>query len=361
MCIGPTLAVPQLLAIRQNLISNIQLPRCALACILNNILSDGCANEADFGCHCASGKIIERATTCIGQGCDSKEEADALAKMEIACRVTGRGNGGSGGVIQESMSRDAPSSAMSSTIIPPPISSTVSVISQPPPSTSGITSQTVIMSSSLPSTISISMTRLVSASSTVLSTSTPTEMPLTLLPPSDQLSEGSKAGIAAGVSALALSIFAALGWYIRRLKRDLKAAQAVASMSEDLWQANMTAVVAPATMSQRRSWSGSQRGRRMSRGQESPVSPLSPRSLEEEVMTISNNGYGVLKKKRGHILSVVVEQEDEDLSSLVGSVRQPVVGQREGLTGPLELDGESTSVAELPLSVTPRSRSVERS
>jgi len=74
---------------------------------------------------------------------------------------------------------------------------------------------------------------------------------------------------------------------------------------------------------------------------------------------VSDNGYGVLKKKRGHVLSVVVEQEEE--SSRAGSVREPVPGQREGLSGPLELDGGSGLWRiEMPLSVTPRDRSLER-
>lgn len=112
----------------------------------------------------------------------------------------------------------------------------------------------------------------------------------------------------------------------------------------------------------------------------------------EEVLTITDNGYGVLKKKRGHVLSVVVEREEEesrsgsmdrrslgsrsldtrawdarsgdarsmDAGSLDRMVRQPVPGQREGLSGPLELDGGFRGLAELPGVVTPRERSVER-
>lgn len=78
------------------------------------------------------------------------------------------------------------------------------------------------------------------------------------------------------------------------------------------------------------------------------------------------DGQGVLKKSRGHVLSVVVERvEEEDLPfSPIGDrervVHEPVPGQKEGLVDPLELDGEGTGIVELPTSITPRTRSVER-
>ncbi|OAL53399.1 hypothetical protein IQ07DRAFT_597715 [Pyrenochaeta sp. DS3sAY3a] len=201
----------------------------------------------------------------------------------------------------------------------------------------------------------------------------PTDTPLALLPPSDQLSDGAKAGISVSVSFLALSIFLALGWYIRRLKRELKAVQrAAAGIPPDIWHASIATATAPApgTFSrQPSSSSSSSRGRRASRhistsaaGRSSPVSPLSPRAMEE-VLTITDNGYGVLKKKRGHVLSVVVEREEEEGSgaSLDRVVWEPVAGQREGLVGPLELDGGFGGLVELPAGVaTPRERSVER-
>jgi hypothetical protein len=161
----------------------------------------------------------------------------------------------------------------------------------------------------------------------------PTDMPLALVPESNQLSEGAKAGIAVSVSLVALSIFFALSWYIRRLKRDLKAAQALADTPNDAY---MTTVAPPSR------WPSNRR--------QSPVSPLSP-------VTVSDNGYGVLKKKRGNVLSVVVEHEEEDRNSLVW---EPVPGQREGLSQPLELDAEGTELVEAPLAVTPRERSRER-
>lgn len=72
--------------------------------------------------------------------------------------------------------------------------------------------------------------------------------------------------------------------------------------------------------------------------------------------TVSNIGYGMVMKKRGPVLSMLIKRENEDKKS----VREPVPGQREGLAPPLELDGEATAVAELPTSITPRSRSRER-
>jgi hypothetical protein len=96
----------------------------------------------------------------------------------------------------------------------------------------------------------------------------------------------------------------------------------------------------------------------------STMIPTPPRSRsrrqlpDPEILTVSNNGYGVVKKKRGHVLSMVVEHSDEeDRNSLI---HEPVPGQREGLAAPLELDAEMTRIVEMPLTVTPRNRSRER-
>lgn len=82
----------------------------------------------------------------------------------------------------------------------------------------------------------------------------------------------------------------------------------------------------------------------------------------EEIITVTDIGYGVLKKKRGHVLSVVVEREEEENGSswMDRIVREPVPRQKEGLSGPLELDGEDTGIVEFPIAFTPRERSVER-
>ena len=92
-------------------------------------------------------------------------------------------------------------------------------------------------------------------------------------------------------------------------------------------------------------------------GRSPPGSPGSPGDMRE-----SGNGGAVLKKKRGNVLSVVVEGVEEDeTASMERMVREPVPGQKEGLVDPLELDGEYTGLVELPTSVTPRTRSRERS
>lgn len=87
------------------------------------------------------------------------------------------------------------------------------------------------------------------------------------------------------------------------------------------------------------------------------MSPLSPHGMA----FVSDGFPGLGKKKRGHVLSVVVEREDEDGSSAERIVHEPVAGQKEGLADPLELDGEHTGIVELPTSITPRARSMERS
>lgn len=77
----------------------------------------------------------------------------------------------------------------------------------------------------------------------------------------------------------------------------------------------------------------------------------------QQFTTITDNGYGIVKRKRGEVLSVVMEDNEEEAGA---SVREPVPGQREGLSGPLELDGEWTGVQEMPLVVTPRDQSLDR-
>ncbi|KAF2033898.1 hypothetical protein EK21DRAFT_57939 [Setomelanomma holmii] len=163
----------------------------------------------------------------------------------------------------------------------------------------------------------------------------PTDMPFAPLPVSSQLSDGAKVGISISVTFLAVAIFLALGWYIRHLKRDFERAQSTTDIPDSAWRPSMTPI--PTTSRLKRSGSWRRRAR------EAPVSPLSP-----EVMTIEDNGYGVLKKKRGNVLSIVVEHDNKDGRSMKGSVKEPMPGQREGLRVPLEM----------PLVNTPR-RSLE--
>ena len=77
----------------------------------------------------------------------------------------------------------------------------------------------------------------------------------------------------------------------------------------------------------------------------------------EEIITVSDNGYGVLNRKRGHVLSIVFEREEDGMEI---DVREPVPGQREGLSAPLELDGFETEVCEMSGVGTPRRGSRSR-
>jgi hypothetical protein len=165
--------------------------------------------------------------------------------------------------------------------------------------------------------------------------STSTDWPLAPQPQHLEICAGAKAGIAVSISFVSIALFLILAWYIRRLKRDLKTAQANNDLNATIPEMG-TATILPSR------WPSNRR--------HSPVSPLSP-------VTVSDNGYGVLKKKRGTVLSLVVEQKDEDRSSLI---REPVPGQREGLSAPVELDAERRSLVEAPVSITPRDRSRER-
>lgn len=367
--IHPAFSIPHSLSTRQHSLAAFQIPSCALTCFVNSILADGCANETDFACHCASGDIIGAATACIEQGCDKADENDAVAKVQAGCRALG-GNVRSGNKRWSSIGGFPSTRASSSTTTGGPSSSTTmsgpsssaavpTSASQSLPNSSGdIGSQPT--PTSTPPNGSPSASPSLDSGPPTASPPSPTDMPLALLPPSDQLSLGAKIGIAISVSFFALSVFFALGWYIRRLKRELKAAQRAAAMiPDDVWRASIATAEAPGSTIEQQSSSG--RGRRLSRhgGPQSPVSPLSPRNMEE-IMTVVDNGYGVLKKKRGHVLSVVVEREEEDSSSMDRIIREPVPGQREGLSGPLELDGEYTGIFELPIAITPRERSVER-
>ncbi|KAF2831863.1 hypothetical protein CC86DRAFT_442317 [Ophiobolus disseminans] len=314
--ISPGFSIPQPLYGRQSSFAALQLPQCALPCFLKSILTDGCASETDFACHCGAGNIVGEATACIEQGCSKNDEAEAFGKMSAACGAIGG----------RSMSGGGSSTTMSSTTRDGAGSSTSGLLA----SASSQSSASLASSSQRTPAPNPSRTPTPSPPSTLSSRPSPTSPPLSLLPPSSQLSPGAKAGLSVSLSLLALSIFLALGWYIRRLKRALLAAQ---TLSDDVWRASMDTVTAPAVPG--------------SRGM-------------EEFISVQDNGYGVLKKKRGHVLSVVVEGEEEGRPESVGvDVWEPVPGQREGLAGPLEMEGESWR-SEMPLSVTPRERSLER-
>ena len=319
--IPTVLSKPQSLLQRQSDFAAIQLPSCALTCFVEGVLTDGCANETDFACHCGRGAIIGKQTACVRQGCNQVEAAVAFSKVQAACRVLGGGSTAVG----ESWTRMASSAALSTVMS----TSSPSVVPAPNPTQALPTTP----SSSIPgpTTVpSVPPTEPSSAiSSTVTSSATSTSTP-PAQPPPNQLSDGAKAGIAVGVSSVAISIFSVLGWYIRRLKRKLRDAQ------DQFNDGRPSNLAAPARRP------SSRRGRRSSK------SPLS------SPMALDDGGYGAAARKRAEILSVVVEEDGE-----LG-MREPVPGQSEGLAAPLELEAAITPLVEAPLAVTPRERSRER-
>jgi hypothetical protein len=250
---------------------------------------------------------MRKTAKCMKQKCNPVEEADATRKVQLACGGLGMDESNavtSTAPVLSTQSKSGFNAPASSQLAIPSGNNGVSTITPSSPPTSG--------PSSLP-----------------YASSMPTNAPLGPEPSSPHLSHRAKIGIAVSLSLVALAILLVLGWYILRLKRDLRTAQAHIDTTPE-----MSAVPTR--------WP-SNRGH-------SPVSPLSP-------MTVSDNGYGVLKKKRGNVLSVLVEQGNEDRNSLM---REPVPGQREGLSQAVELDGEHTGLVEAPLSITPRERSRER-
>ncbi|KAF2749337.1 hypothetical protein M011DRAFT_484778 [Sporormia fimetaria CBS 119925] len=177
---------------------------------------------------------------------------------------------------------------------------------------------------------------------------TPTDRTFELLPTDSQLSPGEKAAIIVSVVALLSILLVFIGFYIRRLKRELRAAQAqvaTGAVSEAEWRAHTPILSEHGFAAERR-----ESGRTASpvRGRSSPVSPLSPLDRGGEWM------------KRGRVLSVVVERSSEDELGDARGTWEPVPGQREGIASALELDGERTGIVEMPISITPRMRSRER-
>lgn len=329
-------AIPHIVHTRQSsLLSALQLPGCAFRCFLAHLLDDGCANEADFGCHCAGDKLIDASSACIIQGCGTISKDDAVAKLRLAC---GKGLGGQ-------VSQTAESSTSSTVAASKTSNDKVPAASTPATSASPTNSATTYPATiQIPATTVASKPTTESASTTLqsisrIASSTPTSTG-TVIPLADesgQLSTAAKVGI--GVSVAVLPVIAAviLAWYIRRLKRRASAAQQSDSAS---------AIPDVPAM----------RGRQLST-YAYHTGPLSPSSPGEKRNTmVSDIGYGMVMKKRGTVLSILVEREDEDKTS----VKEPVPGQREGLAPPLELDGEGTAIWELPTSITPRSRSGER-
>ncbi|KAF2013624.1 hypothetical protein BU24DRAFT_241830 [Aaosphaeria arxii CBS 175.79] len=343
---------------RQTTFDDLALPKCSLSCFINSLTSDGCANETDFKCHCEKGTMLSAADPCLRSRCSKDEQVDAMNKIRTACRATGidLGNGDKDG--QNSITRSISMSEPTRTTGPttqdtnPTASISSSTNTQTPNPAPGnpANGPTQLPPPSAPTDIP-TQSNPDNTSSPTDPPPMPTDTPLALLPTDRQLSPGAKAGIGVSVSLLFTSLLITLILYIRRLKRELRAAQAqAAGVPESVWRAHISTASTPGIMPRRRSSSWRDRGRSPP---ESPVSPLSE----------TGGGPALLKKKRGHVLSVVVEREEEgsEAASLEPMVpREPVPGQSEGLVDPLELDGEYTGIVELPTSVTPRARSLER-
>lgn len=333
-------AIPHIVHTRQTtLLSGLQLPGCAFRCFITHLLDDGCDNEADFACHCAGEKLIQASSACIEQGCGKVQKNDAVAKVKAGC-AKGLG-GGQPQTDATSSSSSSSTTATSKTNNPEEAAVTTSSATRHPISSATTFQPSIqIPATAIASIPTKSATNTPSSiSRTAVPTPTSTRAPK---PPSEetgQLSAGAKAGIGVSVAALPIIAAAVLLWYIRRLKRRAHAAQ-------------QSDGIPPAPDS-----TSTARGRRPTNNAY-PVGPASssnPRGTQDDT-TVSNIGYGMVMKKRGPVLSILLEREDEDR----GSVREPVPGQREGLAPPLELDAEATAVWELPTSVTPRSGSVAR-
>ncbi|KAF2474474.1 uncharacterized protein BDR25DRAFT_340298 [Lindgomyces ingoldianus] len=339
----------------QSSLDNLDIPKCALQCFINALANDGCKSETDFECHCSKGNILSSAASCVDKGCNDSDQATAFAIIRSACKEVGvdigNGDGNDGGSKSSStMTMDKGSSTSktdgkTSTKTPDsstslPSSSTSSSPSRPNTNPNPGPGNTI--SSPAPSTLISSRLPTISRpASTPLAM--PTDTPLALLPTPHSLSPGVKAGISISVTVFASAILITIALYIRRLKRDLKAAKAAAGVPESVWRAHISTAAAPGPISRRKSWRGSRRGRSPPR---SPLSPTGERDTE---------GGAVLKKKRGHVLSVVVERaEEEDSESTHRMVHEPVPGQKEGLADALELDGNTTEVVEAPTSITPK-------
>lgn len=348
-----TFSVPHTVATRQSTLSSLQLPQCALACFLTHILDDGCVNEADFACHCADNNLLQVSGACFSRRCDTKERDDATSKFERSCQDgLGGSVGDANGIFSTSGCSKTEREQASSTTVNMIPSLSFDAIEPTKSSSSGQQSAMETRTATASRTMSKVSIRSSSTSQTT-TTPIPTEASISTVSRSSQLSNGAKVGIAISIVVVVLAVALGLGLYIRRLKRQLRAAQrAAASVPQEKNHNNIFAT-APAPK-----FRGRPHSRTWFANSTGPVSPISPYSrVMEEAMTVSSNGDGIVTKQRGEGLSVVFEREDEDSSS----VRQPVPGQREGLTSPLELDGAGTGLFEMPLTITPRSRSAERS
>ncbi|KAJ5022880.1 hypothetical protein PSV09DRAFT_2436838 [Bipolaris maydis] len=317
-------------------IAGLQLPGCALRCLITELVQDGCAGETDFACHCQGGKLMQASSACITQGCGSVQRDEADAKVQGWC----------GSVMDDGGSSIASSSTPSSTqsngqeaAVPTQSSTNAATTSQP---------TNTIQSTALASTPTGTPGNPPRSSSlTPSETPSPTGTAVPALPESSTLSSGAKAGIGISVSILSIIAGVILIWYIHRHKSQAQAAKTANTQAPPL--SNNEAI--PRGSQDTGAWSTDANNPYPI----SPMSPSYPAGMQET--TVSNIGYGMVMKKRGHVLSILLERDDEDASSL--RVREPVPGQREGLAEPVELDGIGVAISELPATNTPR-RSLER-
>lgn len=355
---------------------NFFIPQCALGCYLDALPNDGCVLEIDLRCHCSSGNILGISESCVEASCSQEDQSNATQKVIKACMAVGV----SPWVPPTHMSStSSSSSSLSSSAIPSSATPTPTAETTPAPS---MVSDSSSDTSILPSIISSGMSapqasppgKTSSALTSPIETATTTPAPTnTLLTPpvaDNSLSGGAKAGISISVLFVAAAIFVALSIYIRRLKRQLAHAKAAANVPDSVLRSPSRRNTLPDAFlpsNRRQSWPILPRGRRHSRRDmlavsESPVSPLSPVFFRDSSSRRRSSIAGMLSKPRGQVLSIVVEREDEDASSLMSRRRvvQPVPGQSEGLVDPLELDaGLTGQIYEAPTSITPRPRSTE--
>lgn len=335
-------AIPHAVYPRQaSPIAGLQLPGCALRCLITELVQDGCAGEADFTCHCQGGKLMQASSACIAQGCGSVQRDEADAKVQRWCRSVMDDDGGS--------SIASSSTSASTALGTPSNGQEAAVPTQSSTNTETVSQLTNTIQSTAPASTptGTSGNPPRSSSQPASAAPSPTGTAVPALPESSTLSSGAKAGIGISVSILPIIAAIILIWYIRRLKRQVQAAKT--ANTEPSPPSNNEAV--PRGSQDTGAWS-------TDANNPYPISPMSPSypgGMQET--TVSNIGYGMVMKKRGHVLSILLEREDEDASSL--RVREPVPGQREGLAGPVELDGIGVAISELPATNTPR-RSLER-
>ncbi|KAF2440936.1 hypothetical protein P171DRAFT_85797 [Karstenula rhodostoma CBS 690.94] len=357
-------------------LKGLRIPDCALSCYLQGLPYDGCAQEIDLKCHCSTGNLLGKAAACVEANCSMTNQADANRKVTQACQAVGiiLSFPGSSAASSASPSSRAPSTEAATTTPPMGYSmastSSAQTTAMPPQPSNDQPSGLISSSLATQTTAASSSAELMSPLPSQWATSAPTSTGTSLsVPVSDGgLSDGAKAGISVSVLFAASTVFIALSLYIRRLKRQLALATAAANVPDSVLRSpthrHSGIPEALLTPSRRRSWPNAPRNRRLSRGEYligSPVSPLSPVFFRDGGRRTSI--AGMLHNKRGNVLSVVIEHEDEDASSLVSrgrSIREPVPGQSEGLAGPLEMDGQFAAIFEAPTSITPRARSTER-